>query len=130
MRRISKARTPSSCRALCVRQPRSACRARAPYSGRAARADACRTDALKAGHCGGRHARQNHHDQPDCERAAGGGLDPAFLIGGRLNSAGANARLGAGEFIVVETDESDALFLTLSPVIEVITNIDADHMER
>src|SRR5260364_229549 len=61
---------------------------------------------------------------------AEGGLDPTFVIGGRLNSAGANARLGAGEFIVVETDESDALFLTLSPVIEVITNIDADHMER
>src|SRR5260363_71368 len=48
---------------------------------------------------------------------AEGGLDPTFVIGGRLNSAGANARLGAGEFIVVETDESDALFLTLSPVI-------------
>src|SRR5260364_358120 len=105
-------------------------RARAPESGRAARADACRTDALKAGHCGGRHARQNHHDQPDCERAGRRRPDPTFVIGGRLNSAGANARLGAGEFIVVETDESDALFLTLSPVIEVITNIDADHMER
>ncbi len=61
---------------------------------------------------------------------AEGGLDPTFVIGGRLNSADTNARLGAGEFIVVETDESDASFLTLSPVIEVITNIDADHMER
>jgi UDP-N-acetylmuramate--alanine ligase len=58
-----------------------------------------------------------------------GGLDPTFVIGGRLNSAGANARLGAGEFIVVEADESDASFLHLQPVMAVITNIDADHME-
>jgi UDP-N-acetylmuramate--alanine ligase len=60
---------------------------------------------------------------------AAGGLDPTFVIGGRLNSAGANAKLGSGEFIVVEADESDASFLNLSPVISVITNIDADHME-
>src|SRR6195256_3869930 len=60
---------------------------------------------------------------------AQGGLDPTFVIGGRLTSAGANAKLGAGEFIVAEADESDASFLNLSPVIEVITNIDADHME-
>jgi UDP-N-acetylmuramate--alanine ligase len=60
---------------------------------------------------------------------AEGGLDPTFVIGGRLNSAGANARLGAGEFIVVEADESDASFLHLQPVLAVVTNIDADHME-
>ncbi|MBC7415830.1 MAG: UDP-N-acetylmuramate--L-alanine ligase, partial [Herminiimonas sp.] len=60
---------------------------------------------------------------------AQGGLDPTFVIGGRLTSAGANAKLGAGDFIVAEADESDASFLNLSPVIEVITNIDADHME-
>ena len=60
---------------------------------------------------------------------AAGGLDPTFVIGGRLNSAGANARLGSGEFIVVEADESDASFLMLSPVIAVVTNIDNDHME-
>lgn len=60
---------------------------------------------------------------------AEGGLDPTFVIGGRLNSAGANAKLGAGDFIVAEADESDASFLNLLPVIEVITNIDADHME-
>ena len=60
---------------------------------------------------------------------AEGGLDPTFVIGGRLTSAGANAKLGAGDFIVAEADESDASFLNLSPVIEVITNIDADHME-
>lgn len=60
---------------------------------------------------------------------AQGGLDPTFVIGGRLNSAGANAKLGVGDFIVVEADESDASFLNLLPVIEVITNIDVDHME-
>ncbi len=57
------------------------------------------------------------------------GLDPSFVIGGRLQSLGANARLGAGDFIVVEADESDASFLHLGPVISVVTNIDADHME-
>ncbi|MGA2550800.1 MAG: UDP-N-acetylmuramate--L-alanine ligase [Burkholderiaceae bacterium] len=60
---------------------------------------------------------------------AQGGLDPTFVIGGLLNSAGANAKLGLGEFIVVEADESDASFLNLTPVMAVITNIDADHME-
>jgi UDP-N-acetylmuramate--alanine ligase len=57
------------------------------------------------------------------------GMDPTFVIGGRLNSAGANARLGAGEFLVAEADESDASFLYLQPVLAVVTNIDADHME-
>ncbi len=57
------------------------------------------------------------------------GLDPTFVIGGQLLAAGANAKLGAGDFIVVEADESDASFLHLSPVISVVTNIDADHME-
>ena len=56
-------------------------------------------------------------------------LDPTFVIGGRLNAAGSNARLGTGEFIVVEADESDASFLHLQPVIAVVTNIDADHMD-
>ncbi|WP_186015897.1 UDP-N-acetylmuramate--L-alanine ligase [Burkholderia gladioli] len=60
---------------------------------------------------------------------AAGGLDPTFVIGGRLISAGANARLGSGDFIVAEADESDASFLNLYPVIEVITNIDEDHMD-
>ena len=60
---------------------------------------------------------------------AEGGLDPTFVIGGRLNSAGTNAKLGGGEYIVVEADESDASFLNLLPVMAVVTNIDADHME-
>lgn len=57
------------------------------------------------------------------------GLDPTFVIGGRLNSAGVNARLGSGDYIVVEADESDASFLNLSPMIAAVTNIDADHMD-
>ena len=57
------------------------------------------------------------------------GLDPTFVIGGRLKSAGANARLGKGDYIVVEADESDASFLNLSPVMAVVTNIEPDHME-
>jgi UDP-N-acetylmuramate--alanine ligase len=60
---------------------------------------------------------------------AEGGLDPTFVIGGRLVAAGSNARLGAGDFIVVEADESDASFLHLQPVIAVVTNIDEDHMD-
>jgi UDP-N-acetylmuramate--alanine ligase len=60
---------------------------------------------------------------------AKGGFDPTFVIGGKLNSSGTNAKLGTGEFIVVEADESDASFLHLQPIIAVITNIDADHME-
>ena len=57
------------------------------------------------------------------------GIDPTFVIGGLLNSAGANSRLGSGEVIVVEADESDASFLNLLPMMAVVTNIDADHMD-
>ncbi|PXW96941.1 UDP-N-acetylmuramate--L-alanine ligase [Sphaerotilus hippei] len=57
------------------------------------------------------------------------GLDPTFVIGGKLNSAGANSALGKGDYIVVEADESDASFLNLLPVLSVVTNIDADHMD-
>ncbi|UFS56188.1 UDP-N-acetylmuramate--L-alanine ligase [Comamonadaceae bacterium M7527] len=57
------------------------------------------------------------------------GADPTFVIGGRLNSAGTNAKLGTGEYIVVEADESDASFLNLLPILSVVTNIDADHMD-
>ncbi len=60
---------------------------------------------------------------------AEGGLDPTFVIGGRLNSAGAHARLGDGPYLVAEADESDASFLHLQPMMAVVTNIDADHME-
>jgi UDP-N-acetylmuramate--alanine ligase len=57
------------------------------------------------------------------------GLDPTFVVGGLLHSAGANSRLGSGDYIVVEADESDASFLNLNPILSVVTNIDADHME-
>jgi UDP-N-acetylmuramate--alanine ligase len=57
------------------------------------------------------------------------GVDPTFVIGGKLNSAGANSRLGSGDYIVVEADESDASFLNLLPIMSVVTNIDADHMD-
>ncbi|MBR4736832.1 MAG: UDP-N-acetylmuramate--L-alanine ligase [Rhodocyclaceae bacterium] len=60
---------------------------------------------------------------------AEGGLDPTFVVGGKLNAAGTNARRGTGDFLVAEADESDASFLFLNPVISVVTNIDADHME-
>src|SRR5262249_12285142 len=60
---------------------------------------------------------------------AEGGLDPTFVIGGRLLAVDANARLGKGDFLVAEADESDASFLYLQPVLAVITNIDADHMD-
>jgi UDP-N-acetylmuramate--alanine ligase len=56
-------------------------------------------------------------------------MDPTFVIGGRLISAGANAKLGSGDYIVVEADESDASFLNLNPILSVVTNIDADHMD-
>ena len=60
---------------------------------------------------------------------AEGAMDPTFVIGGKLNAAGVNARLGKGDFLVAEADESDASFLLLNPVISVVTNIDADHMD-
>ena len=57
-----------------------------------------------------------------------GGLDPTFVIGGRLNSAGTNAKLGGSRYLVAEADESDASFLHLQPMVSIVTNIDADHM--
>jgi len=60
---------------------------------------------------------------------AKGGFDPTFVIGGKLNSSGTNARLGQSDYIVAEADESDASFLYLQPILAIITNIDADHME-
>jgi UDP-N-acetylmuramate--alanine ligase len=60
---------------------------------------------------------------------AEGGVDPTFVIGGKLNSADTNARLGSGHYLVAEADESDASFMHLQPIMAVVTNIDADHME-
>ena len=60
---------------------------------------------------------------------AAGGIDPTVVIGGKLNSLGTNAKLGQGEFLVAEADESDGSFLKLSPTIAVVTNIDAEHLD-
>ncbi|MFC0668293.1 UDP-N-acetylmuramate--L-alanine ligase [Azotobacter chroococcum] len=60
---------------------------------------------------------------------AAGGLDPTFVIGGRLNAAGTNAQLGSSRYLIAEADESDASFLHLQPLVAVVTNIDADHMD-
>lgn len=60
---------------------------------------------------------------------AEGGLDPTYVIGGKLKSAGTNAKLGGGTYLVAEADESDASFLHLNPMIAIVTNIDADHLE-
>jgi UDP-N-acetylmuramate--alanine ligase len=59
-----------------------------------------------------------------------GGLDPTFVIGGQLLAAGANARLGSGDWLVAEADESDGSFLRLNPLVAIVTNIDADHLEN
>jgi UDP-N-acetylmuramate--alanine ligase len=59
---------------------------------------------------------------------AEGGLDPTFIVGGRVNSVGTNSQLGRSEYLVAEADESDASFLHLQPVVSVVTNIDADHL--
>ena len=61
---------------------------------------------------------------------AAAGLDPTFVVGGRVNHAGANARVGLGEYIVVEADESDRSFLLLAPVIAVVTTIDREHLDH
>jgi UDP-N-acetylmuramate--alanine ligase len=60
---------------------------------------------------------------------AEGDRDPTFVIGGRLNSAGTNARMGASRYLIAEADESDASFLHLQPMVSIVTNIDADHMD-
>ncbi|MGA9334318.1 MAG: UDP-N-acetylmuramate--L-alanine ligase [Rudaea sp.] len=61
---------------------------------------------------------------------AEGGMDPTFVIGGQLIAAGANARLGSGQYLVAEADESDGSFLLLNPIVAIVTNIDADHLEN
>ena len=89
-----------------------------------------RADALPPRHCGGRHSRQK--PPPTSLMAsimAEGGLDPTFVIGGRLTSAGTNAQLGGSRYLVAEADESDASFLHLQPMVAIVTNIDADHMD-
>ena len=105
-------------------------RARAPHPGRAARADARRADAPEAGRRRS-PARTARRPRPAWSRACSrraAWIRPSSSAAGSTR-AGSNARLGAGEFIVVEADESDASFLHLQPMIAVVTNIDADHMD-
>ena len=105
--------------------------ARAAHPDRAARGDAGRADALPPRHRRRRHPRQDHDHlarRPACSPRAG--IDPTFVIGGQLLAAGANARLGGGDWLVAEADESDGSFLRLNPLIAVVTNIDADHLEN
>ena len=86
---------------------------------------------LKYGDRHRRHARQDHHDVaswPPCSRGAG--LDPTVVVGGRVHGLGTNARLGQGEFLVAEADESDGSFLKLSPTIAVVTTVDAEHLDH
>jgi UDP-N-acetylmuramate--alanine ligase len=100
------------------------------HAGDAARRDARRADALPPRHRRGRHARQDDDHQSSSPACSPRRLDPTFVIGGQLIAAGANARLGTGDYLVAEADESDGSFLLLQPVIAVVTNIDADHLEN
>ena len=75
-------------------------------------------------------AHGNHDDVDDCAGAGTRGLDPTAVIGGKLSAFGSNARLGRGELMVVEADESDRSFLKLYPMVAVITNIDYEHLEN
>jgi len=84
---------------------------------------------FKQGHRDPGNPRQDHDDFARLRGAGRSGTRPDLCHRGRLNSIGTNARLGKGEFLVAEADESDASFLYLQPVISVVTNIDADHME-
>ena len=110
--------------------PEVVARARAAHPGRAARRDARRADALPLRHRGRRHARQDDDDEPDRERARRRrrSIRPSSSAAGSRAPA-RNARLGAGDYLVAEADESDGSFLHLQPMIAIVTNIDADHLE-
>ena len=106
----------------------AAARAQAPAGG-AARRDAGRADAAQALRRDRRHARQDHHDL-DGRDAARAGFDPTVINGGIINAYGTNARLGAGDWMVVEADESDGTFLKLPADIAIVTNVDAEHLDH
>ncbi len=109
-----------------VQVARAARHPRDPASG-----DAGRADAAQVRHRHRRHPRQDHHH---VDRGGGGraraGFDPTVVVGGRVHGLGTNARLGQGEFLVAEADESDGSFLKLSPTIAVVTNVDAEHLDH
>ena len=126
--RMSATPTWSSFRRRSAGQPRGR-GARAADPGDSARRDARRADAAEVRDRGRRRARQDHDDVDDALVLERAGLDPTAVIGGRLSAFGSNARLGQGEYMVAEADESDGSFLKLSPSIAVITNIDREHMD-
>jgi UDP-N-acetylmuramate--alanine ligase len=110
--------------------PELAARARLP-AGRAPRRDAGRADALQARHRHRRHPRQDH------DHLAGRGAarcrrqyDPTVINGGIINAYGTNARLGAGDWMVVEADESDGTFVKLPADVAIVTNIDPEHLDH
>ena len=113
------------------RQRRGAGGAPARHPGDPARGDARRADAAQVRHRRRGHPRQDHDHVAGRRRcSAAGELDPTVVVGGRIHGLGANARLGQGEFLVAEADESDGSFLKLSPTIAVVTTVDAEHLDH
>ena len=114
-----------------VLEPRGRAGARAEDPGHPARRDARRADAPEVRHRRRRHARQDDDDLAASRTIlARAGLDPTAVIGGKVHALGTNARLGQGELLVAEADESDGTFLMLSPAIAVVTNIDPEHLDH
>ena len=112
------------------RQPRAPGRAPARDPGHPAGGDARRADAGQARDRHRGHPRQDDdHDSMVGAVLAEAGFDPTLVVGGRVTALGANARLGQGEFLVAEADESDGSFLRLTPTIAVVTTIDAEHLD-
>jgi UDP-N-acetylmuramate--alanine ligase len=120
----------SSFRRRSRRPIRSCSGARKAAADRAAGRDAGRTDALPPGGRHRRHAWQDDDDLDGRDAARSGRLDPTVINGGIINAYGTNARMGAGEWMVVEADESDGTFLKLPADIAVVTNIDPEHLDH
>ena len=127
--RMSATRMSWWCRRRCGRRTRKSSRQPAADSGDSAGRNARGADAAALRDRGRRRARQDDDDVDDCVVLERAGLDPTAVIGGRFSAFGSNARLGRGELMVAEADESDRSFLKLFPTIAVITNIDQEHLE-
>src|SRR5208282_5841777 len=102
----------------------------AQNSGYPARRNAGRTDAPEIWHRRGRRAWQTTTTSMVASILAAAHLDPTFVVGGRVNQAGTTARVGRGEYFVVEADESDRSFLMFDPVVAVVTTIDREHLDQ
>ncbi len=112
-------------------KPGAGLRPRAPPAGGAPGRDAGRADALQVLRRGGRHPRQDHHHHLARRHPARcGELDPTVINGGIINAYGTNARMGEGDWMVVEADESDGTFLKLPADIAIVTNIDPEHLDH